>query len=125
MQEIVFITNGKSYTNSLILSKLFSKRHGNIVSHISKMKCVSGYFENNYILKYYINPATGLTTPYYLIGRDGFGSLLEYFNWELVAAGAGEIWEAFETTNYQIKQLERKHTALEIKSTGMAVTVQP
>ena len=123
MQQLVFIQHGKSFTTSLILSELFKKRHGNIVTHIRNMKCINGYKEANYILKHYINPMTGQINPYYLISRDGFGNLLTYFNWELIAAYSINVWDAFEQVNSHIRQLERERVTLEISSTGMFVRV--
>nr|WP_313789097.1 Rha family transcriptional regulator [Paenibacillus larvae] len=75
MNQLVFIENGKTVTDSLTVAEVFGKRHDNVVQDIKNLECSQEFSLLNFQESTYTNER-GRTYPKYIITQDGFSFLV-------------------------------------------------
>jgi len=80
----VFQADGKLFTTSLVIAKVFDKEHKHILEAIRNLKCSSEFNESNFRLVTY-KDTKGESRPLYEIKRDGCMFLIMGFEGEVAA----------------------------------------
>lgn len=75
MNQIVFIENGRTVTDSLTVAEVFGKRHSDVLRSIEALECSEEFTERNFALSNY-KDSTGRALPKYIITQDGFSFLV-------------------------------------------------
>lgn len=81
------INDGKIFTTSFQIAKLFSKRHEQVLRKIKSVECSEDFTKHNFVLCFKINDlANNKKVPYYEITKDGFMFLVMGFTGKKAAA---------------------------------------
>ncbi|WP_019636157.1 Rha family transcriptional regulator [Paenibacillus fonticola] len=75
MNQLVFIENGKTVTDSLTVAETFGKEHKNVLRDIETLECSEEFSRLNFEHSTYINDR-GRSYPKYIITQDGFSFLV-------------------------------------------------
>lgn len=75
MTQLVFIENGKTVTDSLIIAEVFGKEHKNVIRDIENLECSEEFNRLNFERIYYTDSRNRLK-PKYIITQDGFSFLV-------------------------------------------------
>lgn len=75
IDRAVFSEAGKVFTDSLLLSEIFDKRHSDLLRDIEKLDCSKDFTQRNFALSEY-KDVTGRTLKKYLLTKDGFSFLV-------------------------------------------------
>lgn len=75
MNQLVFIDNGKTVTDSLTVAEVFGKRHDNVIRDIKSMECSREFSLLNFEESTYLN-GQGREMPKYIITEKGFTLLV-------------------------------------------------
>lgn len=94
IEDMVICEEGKSFTTSRIIAKVFEKEHKDVLRAISNLECSSQFTERNFALSEYTDP-TGRKLPAYRLTRDGFSFLAMGFTGKKAAAWKEKFLEAF------------------------------
>ena len=80
--ELVFNSNGKAITNSVLVAKKFGKEHKHVLDSIRALVKGSAEFSADPIFEEttYINEQNGQEYPMFIMNRDGFTLLAMSFN---------------------------------------------
>lgn len=92
--KLVFQTNGKLKTDSLIVARVFEKEHKNILRDIRNLECSSEFRGLNFELTDYIDK-NGDSQPKYEMSRDGFMFLAMGFTGTKAAQWKESVINAF------------------------------
>lgn len=76
--ELVINNNGKNVTTSIIIAKVFNKRHDNVLRDISALECSESFAKSNFIPIQY--QSRGRNYQAYAITKDGFSFLVMGYN---------------------------------------------
>jgi len=74
MNQLVFIENGKTVTDSLMVAEVFGKEHKHVLRDIEQLECSREFSQSNFGLSTYTNDR-GRVYPKYIITQDGFSFL--------------------------------------------------
>ena len=75
MNQLVFIENGKTVTDSLTVAEVFGKEHDKVLRDIRELDCSKEFSLANFGESTYTNER-GRTYPKYIITQDGFSFLV-------------------------------------------------
>ncbi|MEV2390444.1 Rha family transcriptional regulator [Paenibacillus larvae] len=75
MNQLVFIENGKTVTDSLTVAEVFGKRHKDVLRDIRNLECSQEFRERNFAPTTYIS-GQNKDLPKYIITQDGFSFLV-------------------------------------------------
>ncbi|AUS03725.1 antirepressor [Paenibacillus phage Honeybear] len=75
MNQLVFIENGKTVTDSLTVAEVFGKEHDKVLRDIRELDCSEEFSLANFGESTYTNER-GRTYPKYIITQDGFSFLV-------------------------------------------------
>ncbi|MEV2911731.1 Rha family transcriptional regulator, partial [Paenibacillus larvae] len=75
MNQLVFIENGKTVTDSLTVAEVFGKDHDKVLRDIRELDCSKEFSLSNFGESTYTNKR-GRTYPKYIITQDGFSFLV-------------------------------------------------
>lgn len=75
MNQLVFIENGKTVTDSLTVAEVFGKDHDKVIRDIKNLDCSEEFSTANFGESEYTNDR-GRTYPKYIITQDGFSFLV-------------------------------------------------
>lgn len=75
MNQLVFIENGRTVTDSLTVAETFGKEHRRVMQDIRELECSEGFRQHNFVQSSYINEQNR-AMPRYLISQDGFTFLV-------------------------------------------------
>lgn len=82
---------GRDVTTSLIVAKVFGKRHDNVLRDIESLSCSESFNLLNFEETPYVHPQNGQTYKMYEMTKDGFSFLVMGYTGEK----AGQFKEAF------------------------------
>ncbi|MBD7967713.1 Rha family transcriptional regulator [Paenibacillus gallinarum] len=74
MNNLVFIENGRTVTDSLTVAEVFGKEHKHVLRDIRYLECSEEFIESNFGLIEYTDPRNR-TQQKYIITQDGFSFL--------------------------------------------------
>ncbi|AXF40115.1 Rha family transcriptional regulator [Paenibacillus phage Eltigre] len=121
MNQLVFIENGKTVTDSLTVAEVFGKRHDNVVQDIKNLECSQEFSLLNFQESTYTNER-GRTYPKYIITQDGFSFLVMGYTGK-EAAKFKEMYIA-EFNRMREKLTQRPQTQLEILQASIGQLVE-
>lgn len=75
MNQLVFIDNGKTVTDSLTVAEVFGKEHKRVMQDIRELECSEEFNQHNFVLISY-RDSMNREKPKYLITQDGFSFLV-------------------------------------------------
>ncbi|MFW5436329.1 Rha family transcriptional regulator [Paenibacillus apiarius] len=75
MNQLVFIENGKTVTDSLMVAEVFGKRHADVIRSIEGLECSEEFGKRNFALSSY-KSGQNKDLPKYIITQDGFSFLV-------------------------------------------------
>lgn len=75
MNQLVFIENGKTATDSLTVADVFKKRHADVLRSIDNLECSKEFNERNFALVDYID-GKGESRRKVVMSQDGFSFLV-------------------------------------------------
>ncbi|NWL87592.1 hypothetical protein DMN77_08240 [Paenibacillus sp. 79R4] len=75
MNQLVFIENGKTVTDSLTVAEVFGKEHKHVLRDIRELECSDDFAQSNFGLSSY-QDRSGRTLSKYVITQDGFSFLV-------------------------------------------------
>lgn len=81
-------------TTSLIIAKVFNKRHDDILKKISNLECTTDFTARNFAVSEYKDP-TGRRRTYYNITKDGFAFIVMGFTGKKAALMKEQYINAF------------------------------
>lgn len=71
MNQLVFIQNGKTVTDSFTVSKVFGKEHKRVMQDIRELECSEEFRQHNFVLSSYWSKQNK-ELPKVNMTRDGF-----------------------------------------------------
>lgn len=74
--QLVFLSNDRPVTDSLMIAETFGKRHDHVLRDIRELECSEDFRISNFGETPYIHPQNGQTYHKYLITQDGFSFLV-------------------------------------------------
>jgi Rha family phage regulatory protein len=106
--KLVFQTNGKLKTDSLIMAKVFEKEHKNVMRDIRNLECSSEFRKLNFELTDYVDK-NGDSQPKYEMSRDGFMFLAMGFTGTKAAQWKESVINAFNIMEAELlKQVQQQ-----------------
>ncbi|MEV3399815.1 Rha family transcriptional regulator [Paenibacillus larvae] len=75
MNQLVFIENGKTVTDSLTVAEVFGKRHADVLRSIHNLECSDDFNERNFASVDYLD-AKGESRKKVVMSQDGFSFLV-------------------------------------------------
>lgn len=103
MNQLVFIENEQAVTDSLLISKVFGKRHDRVLQDIRDLGCSAEFRLHNFVESIYIN-GQGRETPKFLMNRKAFTLLAMGYTGARAMEFKEEYIEKFEKMEEQLKQ---------------------
>lgn len=108
ISSLVSVMDGKMFTTSLMVAKIFGKRHDNVLRDIETLECSEGFHRLNFEETHYVEKQNGQTYPAFNITRDGFAFLAMGFTGKKAAAWKEKFLEAFNAMEIELYSKGRK-----------------
>lgn len=107
IEDIVLVENGKMFTTSQIVSKLFEKNHFDVLKAIKNLECSQVFNDSNFTAVEYTD-AKGERRPAFTITRDGFAFLAMGFTGSKAAAWKEKFLEAFNSMERELLNAKKE-----------------
>lgn len=102
-ENIVEYEDGRMFTTSMIVAKVFEKEHKNVLRDIENLECSPQFNELNFEPVEY-KDAKGEMRPAYRLTRDGFSFLAMGFTGKKAAAWKEKFLEAFNAMEAALRE---------------------
>ncbi|ALA12303.1 Rha family transcriptional regulator [Paenibacillus larvae] len=121
MNQLVFIENGKTVTDSLTVAEVFGKRHADVLRSIHNLECSDDFNERNFASVDYLD-GKGESRRKVVMSQDGFSFLVMGYTGK-EAAKFKEMYIA-EFNRMREKLTQRPQTQLEILQASIGQLVE-